>query len=273
VWGLASFAQPAHAAELRIDSTAPAECFSVRALKARVMALMGSAPDADVFATVEVTRSAEGYRAQVTVRGPSGLGSRRLEDPRCDVLVDSVAVMIALSIPSPDSPKPALVLRPEGRIAYGMLPRTAAGAGASVALEGLGRFRFELHGAYYVPQSTTFDLTTLGGRFQLFTAGACICHLWSFANVQWGPCVGAEVHSIRASGFGGEIRRSGSTAWWGPSARLFARLQLWPAFGISLAVEGVVPMTRPQFIFSDVEQLHRVGAIALQASVGPEIRF
>jgi hypothetical protein len=274
VWSLASFAQPAQAAELRITSTAPAECSSVRDLKARVMTLIGSVPQSDVFATVEVIRSSEVYRAQVTLRGSSGIGSRRLEDPRCDVLVDSVAVLIALSIPSPDSSGPSLVLRAEGGISYGVLPRTAAGGGASLALEGLSSFRLELHGAYYVPQSTTFDLTALGGRFQLFTVGACICHLWSFGSVQWGPCVGAQVHHISASGFGGEIQRPGSTAWWGPSAGLFARLQLLPVFGISVAIEGVVPMTRPEFIFTDLmSPLHRVGAVEVQASVGPEVRF
>lgn len=274
VWSLASFARPAHAAELRIESTAPTECSSVRELKARVMTLIDSVPQSNVVATVAVTRDIDGYRAQVTLRGPSGVGSRRLEDPRCDVLVDSVAVLIALSIPSPDSPAAlSLALRPEARIAYGNLPLTAAGGGGAVALEGLGSLQLELHGAYYVPQSTTFDQRASGGRFKLFTVGACICQLWSFASVQWGPCVGAEVHHISAVGFGGDIRRSGDTTWWGPSVRLFARLQLLPAFGMSVAVEGVVPVSRPQFIFTDLRELHRVGPVALQASIGPEIRF
>jgi hypothetical protein len=34
-----------------------------------------------------------------------------------------------------------------------------------------------------------------------------------------------------------------------------------------------VPMSRPQFVFSDIGQLHRVGAVALQVSAGPEVRF
>jgi hypothetical protein len=166
-----------------------------------------------------------------------------------------------------------LALWPEAQLSLGTLPLTAAGAGVAVAAEGLGSFRFELHGAYYVPQSTTFEQMTLGGEFQLYTIGACICRLWSFGKLQLGPCLGAEVQHVNASGFGGAIQKPGSTSWWGPSFRLFARAQLWPVFGINIAVEGVVPMMRPQFTYSDFEVLHRVGAVALQVSVGPEVRF
>ena len=235
------------------------------------MQLMGRVPHSRVLATIGVTRTAAGYRAHVVMRGPAGLGTRELEDARCDVLVDSVAVLIALSIPDPASSDAERALSwalwPQAQVSSGTLPLTAAGVGAAFAVEGLESLRLELHGAYYFPQSFTFEQTTLGGRFQLFTVGACICRLWSVESVQWGPCVGADVHHVSASGFGGASR-------WGPSLRLFARAQLLPVFGISIAVEGVVPMSRPQFVFSDVEQpLHRVGAVALQASVGPEVRF
>jgi hypothetical protein len=276
VWSLAVSAPPAYAAELRIDWTAPPECSSARDLRARVMNLMGRMPHSSVVATIAVTRSAQGYRADVVLRGPTGSGARRLEETRCDVLVDSVAVLIALSIPSPASPDGralSLLLWPQARLLSGTLPRAAGGVGAAIAVEGLGSFRLELHGAYYFPQSTTFEQTTLGGRFQPFTVGACICRLWSYESVQGGPCAAVEVHHVSASGFGGAMQRLGSTTWWGPSLRLFARAQLAPVFGISIAVEGVVPMFRPQFVYSDVGPLHRVGAVALQVSVGPEVRF
>jgi len=278
VGSLAGFAQRAQAAELRIDWTAPPECSSARDLRARVINLTGSVPHSSLLASVEVTRSAQAYRANVVLRGPSGFGARQLEDARCDVLIDSVAVLIALSIPTPADAEPgqaiSLVLSPEAGVSWGPLPRTAAGIGAAIAIEGLGLFRLELHGTYYFPQLSNFEQTTYGGRFQLITVGACVCRLWSFEKLQWGPCLGAEVHHVRASGFGDVIRRPGSTTWWGPSLRLFARAQLLPMFGISIAVEGEVPMSRPQFVFSDVMgALHRVGPVALQVSVGPEVRF
>jgi hypothetical protein len=276
VWSLAGPAQRAHAAELRLDWTAPPECPSARDLRARVARLVGSVPDPNLLAAVEVTRAAEGYRAHLVLRGPSGFGERRLEDAQCDVLVDSVALLIALSIPSPASTNGASwVLRPEARLSSaGPLPRMAAGVGGAIALEGFASLRLELHGAYYFPQSSTFEQTTSGGRFQLFSVGTCICRLWSFDSLQIGPCVGAEVQHVSARGFGGAIQRPGNTSWWGPSLRLFGRLQLLPILGISIAVEGVVPMLRPRFVYSDVGPLlHRVGAVALQVSAGPEVRF
>jgi hypothetical protein len=191
--------------------------------------------------------------------------------------------LIALSIPNPERSEAghplSLVLWPEARLSSGLLPLTAAGVGAAIAVEGLGSFRFELDGAYFFPQSTTFDETTIdqtrtGGQFELFTVGASICRLWSFSPLEWGPCVGAEVQHVNAFGVGGAIQRAGSTTWWGLSLGMFARAQLLPMFGMSIAVEGVVPMLRPQFVFSDVVgPLYRVGAVAFQLSVGPEVRF
>jgi hypothetical protein len=277
VWSLASSAQRAHGAELRIDWTAPPECSSARDLRARITNLTGRVPHSSLLATIEVTPSAHGYRAHVVLRGPSGFGARVLEDARCDVLVDSVAVLIALSIPSSASADagqaPSLVLWPEARVSSGPLPLAALGVGGAIAVEGLDSFRLEVNGAYYVPQSTTFEQTTLGGHLQLFTVGACVCRLWSFESVHWGPCVGAEVYHVSASGFGGASQLSGSTTWWGPSLRLLARAELLPVFGISVAVEGAVPISRPRFVFSDVGVLHRVGLVELQVSVGPEVRF
>ncbi len=157
VWSLAGPAQRAHAAELQIDWKAPPECPSVRDLRARVMNLTSSVPHSGLLATVEVTQRAQGYRAHVVLRGASGFGERFLEDARCDVLVENVAMVIAISVPSPASPNAlSLTLWPEARVSLGTLPLTAAGVGAAVAVEGFGSFRLELNGAYYVPQSTTF---------------------------------------------------------------------------------------------------------------------
>jgi hypothetical protein len=241
------------------------------------MRLMGGSLHSELRAVVEVIRREQTYRAHVVVRGPSGFGDRHLEDARCDVLVDQVAVLIALSIPTRASPNSedelSLALGLEGRLTSGSLPLLAAGIGGAIAVEGLASFRLEVQGAYYLPQSTTFDQTSLGGDFQLLTLGAGICRLWNFGLLQWGPCVGAQVHHISATGFGGVTQLPGSTTWWGPSLRLLGRVNLFPAFGIQIAVEGMMPLSRPQFVFSDVGELYRVSAVALQVSVGPEVRF
>jgi hypothetical protein len=274
---LASPARRADAADLQIDWNAPPECSSAADLKARVLDLMGGAVPSNLLAVIEVTRAEHNYRANVLLRSRTGVGERRLEHARCDVLADTVAVLIVLSIPN-QTPLAtqrgfALTLSPQARFLVGSLPSLAAGLGGSIAVDGLGGFRLELQAAYYFPQATRFEQTALGGSFQLLTFGACVCRLWSIDRVQWGPCLGAQVHRVSAQGLGGATQLPGSTSWWGPSLRLLGSVQLWAALGIQVAVEGMLPVLRPQFIFSDVGELHRVSAFAWQASLGPEVRF
>jgi hypothetical protein len=273
----------ADAAELRIQWTAPAECGSARELRAHVTQLMGGAVQSDVQAVVDVTRDERVYRAHVVLRSPSAYGERQLEAARCDALAESVAVLIALSVPTSKAEsrrEVSLTLWPRADVLAGALPLTAAGIGGAIAVELLDSLRLELNGAYYFPQSSTFAESTLGANFQLFTLGACICPVWSVGIWQGGPCVGAEVQHVSAVGSGGmtqlpgSTRLQGSTSWWGPTLGLFGRAQLLPALGINIGVEGMVPVSRPTFVFSDVgEPLHHVSAIALQVSLGPEVRF
>jgi hypothetical protein len=277
VWSFALSPRGARAADLRIDWSAPAECSSGSDLKARIVELMGGAVHSDLRAIIEVTRDNGSYRAHVVMRNSSGYGERWLQDSRCDILRDSVALLIALSLPSRVTPDAgsglALALSPEGRISSGSLPLVAAGFGGSIAIEGLASLRLAVHGTYYLPQTTTFDRTTIGGNFQLFAFGAGICRLWRIGPLAAGPCIGAAFHHIGSSGFGGMTQLPGSASWWAPSLGIFGRAQLLPAFGINMSVEAMVAMSRPRFVFSDFGELHRISAIALQVSLGPEVRF
>lgn len=274
---LSTSARVARAAELRIDWRAPAECPSASHVKAHALTLLDGAVHSSLIAEVEVTEREGSYRAHIVLRGPNGFGERDIEDRRCDVLADSVAVLIALSTPPSARVDTgsgwALALRPEARVLFGTLPRSAAGVGGAIAIEGVASLRLELHGTFYVPQSSTFAGTSLGGRFQLLTAGASLCRTWSFGRFNGGPCLGAQLHYISASGFGGDVELPGSTSFWGPSLRLFGSVQLWSFLSIHVSAEGMVPVSRPQFVFSDLGPLHRVSDVALQVSAGPEVRF
>lgn len=268
----------ASASDLRLEWSAPPECPSRSELLARLAELTDHALQSTSTVEVGVTRRATTYRAHIVVLGPSGFGERSLENPRCDVLADSIALLLALSLPNRAAVAPqvsaSLGASLEGRVLVGALPLPAAGAGAAIFVDDVSSLRFELHGAYYLPQSTSFDgMETLGARFKLLTFGACVCRIWSFAGLALGPCLGAEVHWMKGSGAGGMPSLSGSTSWWGPSLRLLGRVRIVEALGIRLVVEGMLPMSRPRFVFQDVGELHRVSEIALQALLGPEVRF
>jgi hypothetical protein len=274
---LSSTARRAEAAELQVEWDAPFPCPSASAVRAHAIELMGGAVHSDLVVEIEVTRREDGYHAHIVLRGRSGFGERHIEDARCDVLADSVAVLIALSVPSPATSDTeqglTLAVSPEARILWGSLPRSATGIGGAIAVEGVASLRLEMRGAYYFPQSSTFPGMTLGGRFELITVGGGLCRLWSVGRIHGGPCVGVEVHHVNAYGFGGSVQLPGSTSWWGPSLRLFGSVRLWSWLAINLSVEGMVPVSRPRFVFSDVSELHRVAAASLQLAAGPEVRF
>jgi hypothetical protein len=246
------------------------------------MELMGGAVQSNLTAEARVMRHAGQYRAYVLIREPTGVGERELENAHCDVLMDSVALLIALSIPSPEgaasrpiakSVRPALLISVQGRLLRGALPLTAAGAGAAVALESFSSVRLEVSGAYYLSQSKSFADGMLGARFQSFAVGARACRLWRIDVLEMGPCLGAELHHVRATAFGGMPSLGGSVLWWGPALGLLLRVRVIELLAVQVGLEAVVPLSRPEFSFSDVGRLHRVSALALQLVLAPEVRF
>lgn len=269
----------ATAAQLRIDWIAPPGCPSRSHVLARVEELTDGAIQASSAVAIEVTRVAQTYRAHVVVHGSSGVvGERSLENPRCEVLVEGVALLLALSLSNRAAPpperSPSLGAGLDGRFLLGPLPLPAAGVGGAISVDDLLSLHVELHGALFAPQSTTFDrMGTLGADFRLLSFGACVCHLWRLPGLSLGPCLGAEIHYVTASGVGGMPSLSGSTTWWAPSLRLLGRARIVKALGIRLVVEGALPMSRPRFVFPDVGELHRVSRVALQVLLGPEVRF
>jgi len=88
--------------------------------------------------------------------------------------------------------------------------------------------------------------------------GARGCRLWSFDAFTFGPCVGAEMYFIQASGFGGATTRDGDSIVWGPAVGVFGRLRLLKALAIYLSADGVAPISRRRFVFSDIGRLARV---------------
>jgi hypothetical protein len=218
----------------------------------------------------------------VVLRGPFGSAEREFENARCERLQDSVAVLIALSIPNQqatesrrESGTPTRPVRAslQGGIVSGALPLTAAGVGGAIALEAFWSVRLEVHGTYYFPQSATLGRTTLGARFGLLAAGVRACRLWNLGSLELGPCTGAEVYRVTTRAFGGMPSLSGNIVWWGPMLGAFSRLHVIGSLSVSVAAEAIVPVSRPRFRFWDVGDLHRVSALAPQVTIAGEVRF
>jgi hypothetical protein len=271
------------ASELAIEWSAPASCPDRADMVSRVARLLGDAVEANLTATADVTRSAAKFQARVRFTSADGFAERVLENTHCEILADSVALVIALAASSSGSPREdrdaerdsgvAVALSAHGTALAGPLPQVGFGAGAAVALEGLAALRLELNGSYYAQQSTTFDQTNVGANFRLVRLGARGCRVWIVGAFALAPCLGAQLFRIEGEGFGGHTYRSAATFMWGPALGVFGRLLLWPSFGVYLAADGFVPIIRQRFVYSDAGALHRPFAVGFQLFIGPEVRF
>jgi hypothetical protein len=230
-------------------------------------------------AVTDVTRTPSGYRARLRTVSPAGTGERVLEHARCEVLADSVAVVIALTVATPEDEarKDAAARLSVAASAYvsalfGMLPKPAFGVGAALALEAAS-LRFELRGAFQLPQSTTFETMPLGAEFRAVSFAARGCWLPSAGAFALGPCIGADVQHVTATGFGGEVMLSGHATSWGPALGAFGRVRLAETFGIVVVAEGAVPISRQHFVYPDVGVLHRAALVTVQLLMAAEVHF
>jgi hypothetical protein len=238
---------------------------------------------ANLTATADVTRSATKFRARVRFTSSSGFAERVLENARCEILADSVALVIALAANASSSPRQraddeqarelALAVSAHGTVVTGPLPQVAFGGGVALALEGIAALRLELSGSYYAPQSITYDQTNVGASFRLLRFGARGCGVWVMGAFDIAPCLGAQLFWIEGTGFGGQAHSSGATFMWGPALGVFSRLRLSPRFALYLAADGFVPVARQRFVYSDAGRLHRPTVLGFQLFVGPEVRF
>ena len=267
-----------------MEWTAPAECPDRADIVDLVEHALGEDPNVNLTAIATVTRSAGAFRALLHLTSAAGHGRRILENPRCELLAESVALVIALGAPRPERPRrQAAGKRRDGGLTpalsahaaavVGPLPRLAIGAGGSVAVEGFATLRLELTGSYYAHQATTFDATPIGARFELIGIGARGCRLFRIGAVELAPCLGARSYVINGEGFGGMLSLDGSSLSWGPTLGVFGRLRILQRLAFYIAADGVALVSRRRFVFSDVGPLHRPGLLAFQLFAGPEVRF
>jgi hypothetical protein len=217
-----------------------------------------------------------------TETSAAGSGERVLEHARCDMLADSVAVVVALTVATPrdglqtdDAARLRVAAAALVSTGFGTLPKPAFGIGAALALE-LPSLRFELRGAFQLPQSATFTNKQLGATFSALSFAARGCWRTRVSAFDLGPCIGVDVSHVRATGFGGEdeiMTRSSRATAWSPALGVFGRVRLAEAFGIVIVAEVAMPTSRDRFVFAEVGTLHRASLISAQLLIAPEVQF
>ena len=276
------------ASEVVIEWTAPAECPDHAELVSRVEQALGDAVTANLTASARVTRAADSFSARLRITSAAGFAERTLEGARCDIVADSVALVIAMSAPRSAGPKPApsnvspvgatmpgltFRLSAHGTASIGTLPRIGLGVGGTLALEALSALRLELGGTYYVPQIATFTGVEAGAHFSALRVGARGCGLWAIRPLDLGACLGAQLQRIEGKGFGGAVPRSGAALYLGPSVGVFVRLHVWRSLAVHVAADAVWFFTRQRFVFGGLGPLFQPARSSFQVFIGPEVQF
>jgi len=227
-----------------------------------------------------VTQTGAGYRAQLSIQTDGGTGQRILDNNRCDILAESVALVSALSAnralasSSNESGRMLVVgVSAHVSLAAGPLPQPALGAGVGFALEGWRSLRWEINGSYYAEQGATYADLSIGADFRLVRVAARGCRVWSTGRIDLAPCVGAELYRIDGAGFGGMVQRNGGSFLWGPELSILLRLRVWRQLAVQLSAGATFAVSRQRFTYGDLGLLHRPDALAYQISLAPELLF
>jgi len=144
-----------------------------------------------------------------------------------------------------------------GVLDLGTLPALAVGASVAVAWTP-SRFRLELAGGYFLPDSTP--------------PAAVTSYLPRLGAFDLGPCALAEVASARGQGISIANPSSGSSAWFAPGAGFFGAWRLAQAWALFGRADALIPTIRPDFQV-DGTTLHRPGFVTGRLSLGAELRF
>jgi hypothetical protein len=262
---------------LRVQWQAPQGCPDQAEMLKRVAAVVGDdALPADLRVIGDVTQTANGYRAQLSIQAGGNTGLRTLDHSQCDILADSAALVIALSAHRAEDParaKLSLSVATHASVVDGVLPRAALGGGVGVALEGWASLRWELNGSYYAGQTATYEGLSIGADFRLLRVAARGCRVWSLGRCDLAPCIGAELYRIDGAGFGGQVQKNGGAFVWGPALSMFLRLRVWRSLNAQLSAGANLAVSRQRFTYGDLGLLHRPDALAYQVSLAPEVLF
>lgn len=306
-------AQPADAVSatdtLDVEWTTPTECPSSTELRRRVAARVPAGLAVRARGRVEKRAGRYQVALEVSTSSSSSRGERVLDAATCDELVESVAVVVAMSVapaaerareedaaelPAPPPPAPATGApqdrpvatpshEPEGATSRvlvraelsgdaGLLPSAAIGGGLAVGVVLLRGLSVEASAALFSSQDGTAPASAAGGSFGLLSGGARACYALT-RGIEVLPCLGVEVARIAASGFGAATVSDADSVTWGPEALLAGRLPVAGPISVRVALGAFAPISRQSFVISAAGTVHQPAVVALRTFVGPELRF
>jgi hypothetical protein len=289
---------------------APPECPSREAVLAEVARALADSREEPVavVAQVDIAILDNGrWRAVMVIEAREAHDRRQFEAATCAELASAAALIVAVSLEggaarpalasgaARAAPKAARGTEPSrpptgawqfvaavaGLIDAGTMPSVPAG-GVELALgasHGISKVRlYALAGVEgYPAQTVPVGRNGERGRFSLGAVSARACASLVQGRFAWGPCLGAQIDVMGASGTGpsdsfqsGSVRSSwgaalgGAVASWSVASRasIFAR------------TEAVFSLRQTRFVLSPSNApVHEPGRVAGRAAIGVELRF
>ena len=287
---------------VHIEWVAPAGCPSHEEILGVVERIVGSsALRSAVDARVTVTQDEHEFHAEVTVSASGATSTRSVTGESCRAVGEAAALIVALAanpdanpappVPAGPAPAPPPAIEPVASPAspdsrhapflgaslfvdLGSLPSTGLGGELGIGWNPL-HLDFEIVGAILASQRALASSPSQGADLQFARVGARACYELFDARLDVGPCLGAGVEWIWATGFGSPpdlpANATGNMLVGSFGGRAIGRLS--SRVVLRLVVEASVPSTRPNFEVEGGGQVFRMSAVSVLGTAGAEAHF
>jgi hypothetical protein len=265
------------AAAFSLVWSAPDGCPSEEQVRAEIARLLGGDlrlhEDGDLQAKVTVLHGSL-WSADLATQQGGRVGRRSIEAASCQAVADGIALIIALSI-DPDAVT-ATAEAPRREVPFvadvpanskrqlrilasvhaqglaGTLPGPDVGVGLGVGLAG-ARWRTELRWTYGLRRDQVASLASgASGRFNLAGGSLTECLDLGLTKLASGPCAVAEGGRVSVSGYGTAAGFSRHAPWLALGGGGFLAVPVGQHLRISLEVDVVAPLYRPDYVFDGV---------------------
>jgi hypothetical protein len=287
---------------------APApQCPTRERVLAEVARVLGGSrePIAPASARVDVAAGQDGrWQAELSVDARGAHTERRFEAESCEAIASAAALIVAVAVEggvAPEvpaatpqrAPGPSPLAQRDGSTHDSQLIVTAAGVIDDATLPAVGgggeagvgwAYRISIYRLRALVGASLFANQTFspGGSFTLLATSARTCGSIASGPFEFGPCLGADVDAMWASGVGWQQRHQASPLpYW--ASLLGSALVSWN-FSRHIAIfaraDGLISLEPPRFMASDVPPpippdipVHRPAPVAARGAFGIELRF
>jgi hypothetical protein len=153
-----------------------------------------------------------------------------------------------------------------------VLPSPAFGPSLFFGVHPVPSIAIEASATWWPPQ-VAWQTRTIGGQITVYDASLRACYVSGVA-VALGACAGVFADLIQGKGIGAPVIRDAAWIAWGPLAGGSARLAIAPRWGLSLAIEGAIPVVRRDFIFQNLKGVvYSPPAATVRSRLGLDVAF